>query len=57
MDSHHIPQMKDALVSTEARFARPVDIPHWLAESKLDRAKTGPRRKTCTCNRDVRSVA
>ena len=28
MDLRHILQKKDALVSTEARFARPVDIPN-----------------------------
>jgi hypothetical protein len=30
VDSHHIPQRRDALVSTEARHARPVDMPNWL---------------------------
>ena len=35
MDSHHILQKKDALVSTEARFARPVDIPNWSAWGEL----------------------
>ena len=32
---------RHALVSTEARLARPVDIPEWAAEPKLDRAKAG----------------
>ena len=31
----HILHEKDALVSTEARLARPVDIPKWPAEPKL----------------------
>ena len=35
MDSHHIPQKRDALVSTEARLASPVDIPNWSAWQDL----------------------
>src|SRR5258705_13228827 len=31
VDSHHTPVSKSALVSTEARLARPVDIPNWSA--------------------------
>src|SRR5947207_5616592 len=41
---------RHALVSTEARLACPVDIPDWPAESKLGKAKAGPRGRTCTCN-------
>src|SRR5438034_3083629 len=44
-----------ALVSTEARSACPVDTPNWPAEPKLDRAKVGPRGRTCTCNLSVLS--
>src|SRR5262245_50511912 len=32
---HHILQEKDAIVSTEARFACPVDIPNWSAWQDL----------------------
>ena len=46
---------RHALVSTEARLACPVDIPDWPAESKLGRAKAGPRGRTCTCNISVLS--
>ena len=35
MDLRHILHEKDALVSTEARLARPVDIPNWPAEQEL----------------------
>ena len=35
MDLRHNPQRRDALVSTEARFARPVDIPKWSAWGDL----------------------
>ena len=35
VDSHHILQKKDALVSTEVRLARPVDIPNWSAWGDL----------------------
>lgn len=35
MDSHHILQEKDALASTEARLARPVDIPNGSARGDL----------------------
>src|SRR5512138_816954 len=41
---------RHAFVSTEARLACPVGIPKWPAEPKLDRAKVGPRGRTCTCN-------
>src|SRR5258706_9026346 len=39
---------KAAAVSTEARLARPVDIPNWPAEPK-PWAKAGPRGRVCTC--------
>ena len=35
MDLHHILHEKDALVSTEARLAGPVDIPNWSAWGDL----------------------
>ena len=35
MGLRHIPQRRDALVSTEARLARPVDIPKWSAWQDL----------------------
>ena len=35
MDLHHILHKKDALVSTEARSAGPVDIPNWSAWGEL----------------------
>lgn len=35
MDLRHILQKKDALVSTEARLACPVDIPNWSAWGDL----------------------
>ena len=34
MDLHHVP-VRHALVSTEARFTRPVDIPNWSAWGDL----------------------
>ncbi len=46
---------KHALVSTEARFACPVDIPEMACRPKLDRAKVGPRGRACTCNLSVLS--
>ena len=52
---HHTPVSKSALVSTEAQLARPVDIPNWPAEPKLDKAKVGPRGRVCTCNLSVLS--
>ena len=35
VDLRHILQKKDTLVSTEARLARPVDIPNWSAWGDL----------------------
>lgn len=35
VDLRHILREKNALVSTEARFARPVDIPNWSAWQDL----------------------
>ena len=35
MDLRHILHVKDALVSTEARLALPVDIPKWSAWQDL----------------------
>ena len=48
MDLHHTLAEEGALVSTEARRARPVDIPKWPAEPE-PQAKAGPRGRTCTC--------
>ena len=35
VDLRHTPVSRSALVSTEARFARPVDIPNWSARGDL----------------------
>src|SRR5258705_10525633 len=55
VDSHHTPLSGSPLFSKQVRLARPVDIPKWPAEPKLDRAKAGPRGRTCTCNLSVLS--
>ena len=46
VDLRHTLVSRSALVSTEARLARPVDIPNWLADSMLNRAKTGPHGRS-----------
>ena len=48
VDLRHTPVSRSALVSTEARPARPVGIPNWPAVPQLDRAKVGPRGRTRT---------